>query len=52
MVSERRGHGREKVKILAGEEILEVAEDPRDQSVSRRWMLGNAQGPWLGTQDG
>lgn len=50
MVSERRREpGKEKVTILAGGEILEVREDPRDQIASRRQMLGGAQGPWLGT---
>lgn len=41
----RRGPRKEKVKILAGGDILEVAEDLGDQRAAWRRVPGDAQGP-------
>ena len=39
----------EKVKILAGGEILEVGEDPGNQGAVWRQKPRDAQGPWPAT---
>lgn len=48
MVSERKRGSEKKVQnVLTGGKILEERDDPRDQRVEWRRVLGDAQGLWL-----
>lgn len=42
----KQGPQWEKVKILAGREILEMGEDPTDEGGGWKQMPGDPQGPW------